>query len=280
MSVDPAAVTRLAHRIDVYLDAAPRAGSEVLDVGPLRVFLSRLRWPYYARPRPEVDLQATTAVTAADLQQAAAAMRAANRPVSFEWIEEEVPSMTTAAHQAGLDVTQYPMLVLDELIVPETAPGITLRLLVAEDPDLLLTHVVADLAFSHGGAAIGEQGATERGAALDNTRQDEVREMRTQLRTGRTVAAAAYDADGMVGSARLNPVADVPDVAEIVAVAVLPAYRRRGIAAALTALLAQTALDLGIEVVMLSAGSPEVARVYERIGFRPVGHTATAAPRH
>ena len=280
MTADPAAVARLAHRIDVYLDAAPRDGSEVLDVGPLRVFLSQLRWPYYARPRAELDLQAAAAVTAADLQRAAAMMRAANRPVSFEWIQEEVPSMTTAAHEAGLDVTEYPMLVLNELIVPETPAGITLRLLVADDSDLLLTHVVADLGFSFAGTAVGEQGAHERDAALENARYDDIEQTRAQVRTGRTVAAAAYDADGMVGSARLNPVADVPDVAEIVGVAVLPAYRRRGIAAALTALLAQAALERGIEVVMLSAGSPDVARVYERIGFEPAGHTAAAAPHH
>ena len=186
--------------------------------------------------------------------------------------------MTTAADEVGLDVTQHPMLVLNELIGPETAAGITLRLLTADDPDILLIQVVADLGFAYPGTAIGVQGATERDAARQNARHDDVEQTRAQLRAGRTVAAAAYDVAGMVGSARLNQVADVPDVAEIVGVAVLPAFRRRGIGAALTALLAQTALDLGIEVVMLSAGSPEVARVYERIGFQPVGQTAAAAP--
>ena len=49
-------VVDLLRRCDAYLDAAPREYSEVVDAGPLRVFVSRAPWPYYVRPRAELDL--------------------------------------------------------------------------------------------------------------------------------------------------------------------------------------------------------------------------------
>jgi predicted GNAT family acetyltransferase len=61
-------------------------------------------------------------------------------------------------------------------------------------------------------------------------------------------------------------------------VAVLPAFRRKGLARALTALLARDALDRGVSTVFCSAQDDDVARVYESVGFRRVG-TACVAER-
>jgi predicted GNAT family acetyltransferase len=60
-------------------------------------------------------------------------------------------------------------------------------------------------------------------------------------------------------------------VAEIVGVATLPAVRRQGLGGAVTALLVEHALSIGVETVFLSAASDDVARVYERLGFRRTG---------
>lgn len=65
---------------------------------------------------------------------------------------------------------------------------------------------------------------------------------------------------------------------EVVGVATLPAYRRRGLAAALTSALVQDALERGVELVCLSAGDGDVARVYERVGFCRVGTFVDAEP--
>ena len=64
--------------------------------------------------------------------------------------------------------------------------------------------------------------------------------------------------------------------AEIVGVATLPAARRQGHAANLTATLARHALAHGHDLVFLSASDEVVARMYARVGFRRVGTAAIA----
>jgi predicted GNAT family acetyltransferase len=67
-------------------------------------------------------------------------------------------------------------------------------------------------------------------------------------------------------------------VTEIVGVATLPAYRRRGVGAAVTGALADDAVRRGIRTVFLSAADADVARLYERLGFRRVATACIAEP--
>jgi predicted GNAT family acetyltransferase len=67
-------------------------------------------------------------------------------------------------------------------------------------------------------------------------------------------------------------------VTEIVGVGTLPAARRRGLGAAVTAALVADARARGAELVFLSAGSEAIARVYERLGFVRVGTAGLASP--
>jgi hypothetical protein len=45
-----------------------------------------------------------------------------------------------------------------------------------------------------------------------------------------------------------------------------------------TAALARHALDTGVDLVFLSAGSEDIARVYARVGFQRVGTACVATP--
>jgi len=90
---------------------------------------------------------------------------------------------------------------------------------------------------------------------------------------GVTVGAGAFTADGMVASGQHQPVGSAT---EIVGVGTLPTMRRRGLAAAVTSVLVEHAFDDGINLVLLSAESDAVAAVYERVGFRRVGHAGAA----
>jgi ribosomal protein S18 acetylase RimI-like enzyme len=271
----PAAGRRLLARIDAFLDASPLGSAEPVDVGPLRAFLSRVAWPYYARPRADLDLSGSGAVSARDLTAAADVLRGSGAPVAYEWVQELVPSMESSARESGLDVTLHPLLVLGALVPAATPEGITLDLLDADDPVVAAARVVADLGFSASGTAVGTVGARERDAVLASRDAAADADSRQRIRSGRAVIAVARDHSGVVGVGSHQP---IHDVTEIVGVAVLPAYRRRGIAAALTTALAQDAMTRGADVVMLSAGSDAVARVYERVGFTRIGHAGEATP--
>ncbi len=56
----------------------------------------------------------------------------------------------------------------------------------------------------------------------------------------------------------------------------LPASRRRGLAAAVTRALAADALAHGGRTVFLSATDAAVARIYARLGFREIGTSLIA----
>jgi ribosomal protein S18 acetylase RimI-like enzyme len=58
-------------------------------------------------------------------------------------------------------------------------------------------------------------------------------------------------------------------VTELMGIATLPEYRRRGFAAYLTAAMAQSAFTHGAALVFLCAVSEEAGRVYRRAGFCP-----------
>jgi len=64
---------------------------------------------------------------------------------------------------------------------------------------------------------------------------------------------------------------------EVVGVATLPAFRRRGLATAVTAMLVVDAHERGVDTVFLSADDDDVARIYERVGFPRIGAAGAAS---
>lgn len=59
--------------------------------------------------------------------------------------------------------------------------------------------------------------------------------------------------------------------AELVGIAVLPRFRRRGIAAAVTSRLLERAFGTGVELAVLTPGDDDTARIYARCGFVTCG---------
>jgi ribosomal protein S18 acetylase RimI-like enzyme len=258
--------------LEGYYDAVPRTAARVETLGPFSLFVQRESgWPYYARPA-----LGATAFTVADVERVRARQRALGVPEAFEWVAETSPGLRPVATGAGLAVTSYPLLVLPPGgLLPAPPPeGIVLRLATADD-DVAMIGAVARLAFAHEGTAPGPQGPEELPAATAARGEDEVAFERERLRAGLVVTAVAYAGGAPVGAGSHQPVGPV---SEVVGIGTLPAYRHRGIGAALTAYLTADALGRGARTVFLSAGDARIARVYERVGFRRIGTACVAEP--
>jgi ribosomal protein S18 acetylase RimI-like enzyme len=264
----------VVERIDSFCDAVPRRRARADECGPLVLFVpTGPGWPYYARPRRG----SRPPVTATDIRAVRARQRELIIPQSFEWIEQITPEMAAAAADAGLEVQSHPLMVLTEPArTPAPLPaGITVRVVAPEDQELDRIWAVPTVAFSHPGTAVGEAGVAERDKIAADHDGGTMAMLRERLRSGHSVLAAAYGPDGPLAAGSCQA---MDGVAEITGVGVLPASRRQGLGAAVTALLALDAVDRGVETVFLSASDDEVARVYARIGFREIGTAMIAEP--
>ncbi len=197
-------------------------------------------------------------------------------PLAFEWVDETTPALAAVAAEAGLAMERCPLLVLEG--EPRGEAGTARMLGPAESDELGLSRAAISVGFDTGGTASGAEGIEARDAALGTGFSVIDDETERRLGAGEIRAAACYAAEqpeiGPVGGGGHSP---VDEVTEIAGVGVLPAFRRRGLAAAVTYVLARDALDHGVSTVFCSAQTTDVARIYQRVGFRPV---ATALIAH
>lgn len=269
-AVSGSARSELLARLEAYYDTAPRATARTEQLGALVLFVAERGWPFYARPR----LGRRTDPTIKEIRAVLDRQRELKVPRALEWVRESAPTLAEAARAAGMTVHECPMLVLESLTEPRHVKG-AVRLMDADDSELEAVQAAIGVAFGAPGTAVGEPGVPERdkaasspGAALGLGFAIDA------LRTGRSVRVGAFvQAAGAVGGGSHNPRGDV---SEMVGVGVLPAFRRRGLAAATAHLLARHALEHGVTTIFCGAESSAVARVYERVGFRRIGTTCTA----
>jgi ribosomal protein S18 acetylase RimI-like enzyme len=262
----------LLRRLDAYLDVVPRSSARVEEVGPFTLFVKEgPGWPYYARPRPGVR-----EVSLAELERVRERQRDLGVPETFEWIADLVPSVSAAAAAAGLAVVEHPLLhlPLDGFTpIPEPA-GATITLVAAPE-DLRIASAVAEVGFGAPGTATGDAGTEALADAAAAISEERIVFMRDRAERGLTVTAVAFVDGEPVAVGSHQP---AESATEIVGVATLPAFRRTGLGAAVTSFLVGDAVDRGVRTVFLSAGDDAIARVYERVGFRRVGHAGAAEP--
>ena len=260
-------------RIDAFCDAVPRERARAEAIGALVLFVPvGTGFPYYARPRTG----RRPAATAADVRAVRARQRELLIPESFEWVERTAPDMAAAAAEAGLAVHAHPLLVLGSLApAPRLPERIDVRIMSPEDPDLILAWAVPGVAFNYPGTAIGEASVTERDKIAADHDAATIELLRDRLRSRESVLATASGLNGPLAAGSYQ-LAD--GTAEITGIGVLPASRRRGLAAAVTRALAAHALASGARTVFLSATDATVARIYARLGFREIGTAMIAEP--
>ena len=253
--------TDLLARLERYYDDAPRVGADTEEHGPFTVFVSRGGWPYYARPR----LGHTGEITADDVSSVLDRLEELGVPRSIEWVHDTTPSLRAAARAAGVEVGDYPLLVLASEPMHRRSPA-TVRRLAGDDPELASVQAAVHVGFGQDDTRTGPASVAERDALVAEQQTEHVAHL---LASGRSVLYGAFDPElGAVGGGSHNPRGDVT---EIVGVGVLPALRRRGIAGHLTWALTDDAARAGVHTVFMSAGSDDVARIYEGVGFRRVG---------
>ncbi|HUR16037.1 MAG TPA: GNAT family N-acetyltransferase [Candidatus Limnocylindrales bacterium] len=263
----------LLRDIDAYLDAVPRSATAPEDLGPFTIFRSLAPWPYYARPRIGFE----GGIEAEDVLTLRAAQRERGTTETIEWVHEIAPSMAESAVAAGLQVAAYPLMSLRPADFAPTAPpdGVEVRLLGDDDESFDAAHAVADVGFRFGGTAVGNEGCDARDAAVGATPDAIAEYRRVRAHEGWTISAAAFAVEGPIAVGSHQPIGRAT---EIVGVATLPTWRRKGLGAAVTTMLVADALVRGVEMIFLSAGSEDVARVYARLGFRRVGTAGAAEP--
>ncbi|MFK0194341.1 GNAT family N-acetyltransferase [Kitasatospora sp. NPDC090308] len=273
-------------RLETYYDAVPRFSATTEEHGPFTLFVRTGQgWHYYGRPTPG----GPGVFTAADVERVRARQREIGAPESFEWVHETTPGLRAAVEATGLEVHEHPLLVLD-LDEPSPAQATTadagaeaavdepeVRVLAPDDPLLPAAVMLPHLAFAEAGTRVGTAGPEQLAEAVrgPDTEAAAAR-MAGRITAGRTVLAATVGPDGAPTASGCHQ--PVGEVSEIVAVATLPALRRRGLARRLTSHLVEHARATGVRTVFLSASDDAVARLYESVGFRRIATALIAEP--
>lgn len=262
----------LTARLERFYDAVPRGDARVETVGPFTLFVPEPGgFPYYARPALGTASFAEREVRAVRDRQCELGL-----PEAFEWQFAATPALADVLRDSGLSVHEHPLQVLDGAVrIPAPAPDVELTELhpAASDDDLRTALAAADVGFGHGGTAVGDTGTEALQDARAKVGDEAVARCRRRLAEGRArmVVAGLDGTTVAVASAQL-----AEDAAEIVGVATLPAYRRRGLGAAVTAGAVAAA---GAHTTFLSASDDDVARMYARLGFHRVGTAGIASAR-
>ncbi len=239
--------------LERFYDAVPRPVADEHVLGPLSLFVARVGWPYYARPRLGADPIDTDDVRAVLEEQ-----RRLGVPRSLEWVQDTTPSLLAAARTAGMHVQEHPLLVLEGQVLGAGVPDVEVAVL---EPD--------DARFAGARAAV----SAGFGQTDDLSVEPVQRWIAERVRDGLMRVVGAFDGPDPVGGGSHQ---SRGQVSELTGIATLPSWRRRGVGAAMTKALAEDAVARGATTVFLSAGDDTVARVYQRVGFVQVGTACVA----
>jgi ribosomal protein S18 acetylase RimI-like enzyme len=245
----------LLERLQRSLGAIAAIGREQLRIGPFDAFVDHLREPkYYSFAL--ADPGAAAEDLAAALVPLREAFSSRARTARTEFIEEVVPAMEAVLVAGGWQISErIPVMVCtpDRLAPPLSPEGLAVQTVDGDSPaELLLGFLRAQrLAFAD------ESPITEEEIA------------RWRERAPRQFAAVGLVGDEISGTAVCTPIYD--GVTEVVGVATPRRFRRRGIAAAVTATVVSAAFEAGAEVAWLTAAGPSAQGIYARSGFSVQG---------
>lgn len=181
-----------------------------------------------------------------EVEALCAAFAERSRRPRLEYIADTAPEVEQALLAAGFAVEKrYPILVCTPGLLRDAgATGIEIALALT-DQDIVNAAEVGAEAYD------------------DDVYPDPLRRLVSQ---GGLLAVARDPANGLVvGAGMATPAHD--GVSEVAGIGVRVAFRRRGIAGALTSFLSREAFARGIDLTWLTPGSDDAERIYTRAGF-------------
>ncbi|MFE2179397.1 GNAT family N-acetyltransferase [Streptomyces sp. NPDC059455] len=207
--------------------------------------------PYinYATPLPGAR------PTARDVMELIEAFRVRGLKPRLEFAPDAAPAVEPALREAGFGVEAthaYLVCTPERLAVPRDTAAAPVAV-PATDEDYRAIDAALSEAFT------SEFAASEEGAARLRRIQED----------GGAVRFVRAPDGGCAGGATCS--APAVGTAELAGVGTRPAFRGRGIAAAVTAALAETMFARGARSVWLEYSGEGSRRVYERVGFEPRG---------
>ena len=248
-----------AGRIQAHFRAAARQQYDVKEVPPFTLFFhpsDPLPWLNYAIPDEPCggDLSGP-------LSRLEAAFRARSRAPRFEYVEAFSPRLSASLRKAGYVDEARPFLMTlapRNLRTPPAVNGLTLQTVAPGSP---LGAAKRFLALQRRAFGLGDPAKVSKVdadwflAALGDGRAFVARFSGQDVATG----MFTHPLDGL---------------SEIVGIATLEPFRRRGIGAAVTYAAATAAFACGASELVLAAADERAGRVYAGIGFRPAGSVA------
>ncbi|HKP51070.1 MAG TPA: GNAT family N-acetyltransferase [Chloroflexia bacterium] len=241
-------------RIQSYLRVASSHGRETERIGPfLGTFDLSTENAYlnYAIP----DDGATP--SPADIAALITAYERRWRKPRLEYISKLAPAVEQTLIDAGFEVERRtPLMVCtpgSEQFVP-TPPGMEL-LVPTTDDEISGLMMAQNEAF---------------GQALNTPDAEAIASFRSSMAGGMIAIMARDEATGEPAGGGVGTI-PYDGITEIAGIGVREAYRRRGIAAALTSRLLQEAFAAGVTLPFLMAAAEAEERIYARAGFTTIG---------
>lgn len=256
---------RIQHSVVANLSRRP----EVVSVGPFVIGwdpTTDSRQINYASPQPG------TPITAADVDALIDAFRQVSRVPRLEYVTRTAPGLEELLLARGFTVEErhdYLTCSPGSLVVPPAPEGIVIAEPLTE-ADRMVMVAAQNEAFG------GEPVATPDDATrIERAQRAGGVGMLARVAAGPVTAGDvdASDVDTKEGSVIGGGQSTAPNdgVSEVAGIAVVPPFRRRGIAGALTAAITERLFAAGADCAWLEASGEDSWRVYERVGYAPAG---------
>jgi ribosomal protein S18 acetylase RimI-like enzyme len=244
-------VSALERRIQAAMLAGAARWRDVECVGPFTATFAR------GSPHPFLNYavpQEAGEPSGNDIEALEEAFRCRGLVPRLEYLPSLAPAVESALLAAGFAVdARLPLMMLDEPVTAPTPVGIRLIEAVSDED----VHA----------AATAQHEAYDEPEPPNEGWIDGVR--RSIAAGGLLALARDANTGEAAGGGQCTPPLD--GATELTSIGVRPAFRRRGIAASMTAWLAERMRDRGADLVYLTAAGDAEARIYARVGFELVG---------